>query len=154
MSFRTTALLGMTALLVAGCASAVSPSEGQSAGASQPVATTQASGTNTIPPGRYLAELPAGLEGAPGLWQMDITPEAVTWTSPEGNSFSPGDLVEVTATRIVFAPDPECPDQAGEPTEGTYEWSVDGGQLSFTLVSDSCAGRRDTLTAVPWEPVG
>ena len=143
----------MAALLVAGCANAASPSEAQSAGASQPVATTQGSGTDLIPPGRYTTELPAGLEGAPGLWQMDITPEAITWTSPEGNSFSPGEVVEVTTTTIVFAPDPECPDQAGEPTEGSYEWSVDGGQLTFTLVSDSCAGRRDTLTAAPWEPV-
>lgn len=155
MTSRTRAWLGIAALLVAGCSSAASSQgEESSASASPPMATTGSSGgTNLIPPGRYTAEIPEGVEAAPGQWTMEVTRDEILWTNPEtGSIFSPGEVVEVTSTRIVFAPDPGCPDQEGEPTEGSYEWSWDGGQLSFTLESDSCLGRRDTLTTAPWEP--
>jgi hypothetical protein len=154
MTFRITAWLGVAALLVAGCSNAT-PSQGEeSASASPPMATTGSSGgTNLIPSGTYTADIPEGVEAAPGQWTMEVTPDGIVWTNPETRTtFSPGEVVEVTSTGIVFAPDPQCPDQEGEPTEGSYEWSWDGGQLSFTLESDSCLGRRDTLTTAPWEP--
>jgi hypothetical protein len=110
--------------------------------------------TDLIPPGTYMAEIPEGVEAAPGKWTMVVTPDGMVWTNPEtGSVFSPGEVVKLTSTTIVFAPDPGCPDQDGEPTEGSYGWSWDGGQLSFTLESDSCLGRRDTLTTAPWEPM-
>lgn len=154
MTHGVTAFLGTAVLLVAGCSNAASsPSRAPSAGVPSPATSRAASGgTSLIPPGRYTAEIPEGLEAAPGIWTMEVTPEAITWTNPGGTSFSPGELVEVTSTTIVFGPDPGCPDQEGGPTEGAYTWSVDGGQLTFTFASDSCLGRRDTLTAAPWEP--
>ena len=106
-----------------------------------------------LPLGTYTAEVPPGVETAPGIWTMQVTDEGITWVNPEtGASFSPGDVVEVTPTTIVFAADPACPDQEGTPTPGTYEWQSDGVQLRFTVVSDSCAGRSDTLTSAPWTP--
>lgn len=153
MTFRTTAWLGIAALLVAGCSGATASPAEESAGASPPLATSGSSeSTDLIPSGTYTAEIPEGVEAAPGQWTMDVGPDGIVWTHPGGSTFSPGDVVEVTSNGIVFAADPQCPDQDGEPTEGSYEWSWDGEQLTFTLQSDSCPGRRDTLTTAPWEP--
>jgi ferric-dicitrate binding protein FerR (iron transport regulator) len=33
---------------------------------------------------------------------------------------------------------------------GTYQWSLIGGQLTFTLVDDSCPGRAALLTSATW----
>ena len=153
MTIRTTAWLGIAALVVAGCSNATPSQVEASADVSPSMATAGSSdAANLIPSGTYTAEVPEGVEASPGLWTMRVTPDGITWTNPETHAtFSPGEVVEVTSSGIVFAPDPQCPDQAGEPTEGTYEWSMDGGQLSFTLESDSCTGRSDTLTAAPWE---
>jgi hypothetical protein len=134
---HSVAWLGTAFLAIAGCSSTASPA-----------ATTV--GATTIPPGTYTADIPEGVEAASGTWTMQVTEDAITWTHPEGQIFSPGDVVEVTSDRIVFASDPACPDQ-DEPTEGTYQWEVVGSELSFTVESDSCAGRRDTLTSATWE---
>ena len=143
----------VAACSASGTGSSAVSSSPSPASASPPMATSGSSpGTDLIPPGRFTAEIPEGVEASPGRWTMEITQDEIVWTNPEtGSTFSPGDVVEVTSTRIVFAPDPGCPDQEGEPTQGTYEWYWEGGQLSFTLESDSCLGRRDTLTAAPWE---
>ena len=153
MTARAMAWLGIAALLVAGCSNgASSQSEASSASAAPPSATTEPSGgTGLIPAGRYTADIPEGVEAAPGHWAMTIGADGIVWNNPEtGATFSPGDVVEVTSTKIVFAPDPQCPGQ-DEPTEGTYEWSWDGQLLRFTVESDSCLGRRDTLATAPWE---
>jgi hypothetical protein len=144
----------VAACSASGTGSSLVSSSPSPASASPTTATTaSSSGTNLIPPGRYTAEIPEGVEASSGRWTMEVTQDAILWTNPEtGSTFSPGEVVEVTSTRIVFAPDPGCPDQVGEPTEGSYEWSWGGGQLSFTLESDSCLGRSDTLTTAPWEP--
>jgi hypothetical protein len=107
--------------------------------------------TAFLPAGTYSAEVPAGLEAGPGTWTLEIGPDGLMWTNPEnGATFSPGRVVELTSSTIVLGPDSGCPGQDGGPTAGTYEWQLDAGQLAFTLVSDSCAGRSDTLTASPW----
>jgi hypothetical protein len=134
-----------------------SPANTSASASSTPGATSTSSPaasevTSLLPLGTYTAEIPAGVEAAPGQWRMEITNDGITWLNPEtGASFSPGDLVEVTSTTIVFAADPGCPDQGGTPTNGTYQWHTDGEQLVFTVDSDSCAGRSDTLTSAPWE---
>jgi hypothetical protein len=33
---------------------------------------------------------------------------------------------------------------------GTYTWSIQAGQLSFTVVAETCAIRRAVLATVPW----
>ena len=159
--------------LIAGCSSMTSspasqpsraPATGPAAGTASPLVTAAPAGAATgapttagldvtafLPAGSYSADVPAGLEAAPGLWKLEIAADGLMWTNPEnGATFSPGKVVEVTSSTIVLGPDPGCPDQVGGPTAGTYGWLLDGGQLTLTLVSDSCAGRRDTLTASPW----
>lgn len=150
---RSATWLGLAALVVAGCSSVPPPRAGEeSAGVSPSVETTGSSvNADVIPPGTYTADVPAGVEAASGQWTMEIGADSIVWTHPEGHSLSPGDVLEMTSTEIVFAADPGCPDQGGEPTDGRYEWSWDGEAVSFTLDSDSCAGRRDTLTSAPWQ---
>ena len=156
LTFTASVILAgaVAACSASGTGSSLASSSPSSATASPTTAPSASSGdTSLIPPGTYTAEIPEGVEAAPGRWRMEVTGSGIVWTNPEsGSTFSPGEVVELTSTRIVFAPDPGCPDQEGEPTEGSYEWSWDGGQLRFTLESDSCLGRRDTLTTAPWEP--
>ena len=152
MTSRTMAWLGVALVVVAGCSNASASSTQTPLATASPVASAvSSSAMGLIPQGRYTAEIPEGVEAAPGLWTMEIGPEGITWTNPgTGAVFSPGDVVEVTDTSIVFAPDTTCPDQDA-PTEGTYAWSLDGTHLRFTVESDSCLGRRDTLVSAPWE---
>ena len=145
------------AWLIAGCSS-TSPSPGGQASSSTPSSAAPGSATTAavdvtafLPAGSYSVEIPAGMEAAPGRWVLEIAAGGLMWTNPEnGARFSPGTVVEVTSSTLVLGPDPACPDQVGAPTAGTYRWQRNAGQLSFTLVSDSCAGRRDTLIAAPW----
>ena len=159
------AVLMITTLAVAGCSTgALSPTGGQSPSPAAPTGTPSAGTTAEpsrapidvtalIPTGTYAAEVPAGREAAPGRWVMQLDSSGILWTNPgNGARFSPGTVTELTNDTIVFAPDPGCPDQGGSPTPGTYTWKLDAGQLRFTFVSDSCAGRRDTLSTAPWTP--
>jgi hypothetical protein len=36
---------------------------------------------------------------------------------------------------------------------GTYQWSLSGGRLSFTVVDDSCPGRVALLTSAAWTAI-
>ena len=144
------AWVGIALLVIAGCSSAASPPDGSTPSPSLAATTGTSGGASTIPPGTYTADIPEGVEAHPGTWRMEVTENAISWTNPDGVTFSPGEVLEVTSDRIVFAADPACPDQE-EPTDGAYGWEVAGNELSFTVESDSCAGRRDTLTAAAWE---
>ena len=159
------AVLMVTALVVVGCSTGGSsatgdPSPSRAAANVAPTVapTTEASPapidvTGLIPAGTYAAEVPAGGEAAPGRWMMQLESSGILWTNPEnGSTFSPGTVTKITDDTIVFGADPGCPDQGGSPTPGTYTWQVSAGQLRFTFVSDSCAGRRDTLSTAPWTP--
>jgi hypothetical protein len=56
--------------------------------------------------------------------------------------------------RIVFR-DRRGPLRCRRPTRvGTYEYSVADGEVTFTLVKDSCAGRRGVLTTEPLRRLG
>jgi len=100
--------------------------------------------------GSYTATIPAGVNASPGKWALTVATGDVRFTRPDGQSFSPGALVELTANGIVLAPDPGCPTQEGTPTEGRYRWSREGDALRFEVVSDSCQDRIDTLTTSEW----
>jgi hypothetical protein len=146
----------MTALLVAGCSAAAPPSPTPTP---QPTPTpapsyTAVDPTSQLPAGKYEANITqSGLEAPPGVWKMDLSKDGIVWHNPyNGSVFSPGVIIEVTSSTIVFAPDPECPGQGGAPGTGTYDWKLDQGQLKFTVVSESCLGRRDTLITAPWTP--
>jgi hypothetical protein len=79
-----------------------------------------------------------------------VSAGAVSLTRPDGQSFSPGAVEELTANEIVVSPDPACPTQEGTPTEGRYRWSREGDTLRLEVVSDSCQDRIDTLTSSEW----
>jgi hypothetical protein len=109
--------------------------------------------TSFIPAGSYSAEVPAGSEAAPGKWLMKVSAAGIEWTNPEnGSTFSPGAILEITGSSLVLAADPGCPDQTQGATTGSYDYRKEGSTFVFALVSDSCAGRRDTLTSSPWSP--
>jgi len=106
-----------------------------------------------LPDGTYAATIPSGVNAAPGVWKLTITASEVMFTHPEGHSFSPGFVEEITATEVVFAPDPACPAQEGTPTSGRYGWSAEGTSLIFEVISDSCHDRIDTLTPSAWSEI-
>ncbi len=100
--------------------------------------------------GTYSATIPSGVNASPGEWKLTIDAGGATFTRPDGESFSPGSVKEITATEIVFAPDPGCPVQEDTPTDGRYRWSVEGTTLTVEVISDSCQDRIDTLTTSEW----
>jgi hypothetical protein len=89
----------------------------------------------------------------PGTWGLTVTASEVSFRRPDGQSFSPGAVVDITANEIVLAADPGCPVQEGTPTEGRYRWSREGDALRLELVSDSCQDRIDTLTSGEWSMI-
>ena len=100
--------------------------------------------------GTYTATIPSGVNAAPGAWKLTVTASGVNFTRPDGQSFSPGAIEELSANEIVLAPDPGCPTQEGTPTEGRYLWNRNGDALTLEVVSDSCQDRIDTLTSSEW----
>jgi hypothetical protein len=104
--------------------------------------------------GTYVATIPEGVNASPGEWTLTVDAGAVTFTRPDGQSFSPGAVKELTAGEITLAADPGCPVQTGTPTDGRYRWAVDGTTLTLTLISDSCQDRIDTLTTGTWAQRG
>jgi len=100
--------------------------------------------------GSWTATLPEGVNAEPGTWTLTVTANDLRFTRPDGQSFSPGALVELTASEVVLAADAGCPTQTGTPTEGRYGWTRDGDAVTFEVVSDSCQDRIDTLTTSSW----
>jgi hypothetical protein len=124
---------------------------------SEGAATTAPAGTSTEALlGNYTTTLgPSGPElsepNPPGTWGLRITSETDAYFQPpEGPSFPVGNPIEVSADRIVLAPDPECPTQEGSPAKGTYEWQLTETTLTLTEVSDTCRDRAFVLTSKPW----
>ncbi len=103
-----------------------------------------------FPFGTYTATIPSGLNAAPGEWKLSVTATGMMFTHPDGHSFSPGSVEDVSATEVVFAPDPGCPVQEGTPTSGRYHWSVEGTSLAFEAIANSCQDRIDTLASSEW----
>jgi hypothetical protein len=88
----------------------------------------------------------------PGTWGLTVTASEVSFRRPDGQSFSPGAVVDITASEIVLAPGPECTVQHGPPAEARYRWSRVGSALKFEVVSDPCQDLIDTLTSSEWSP--
>jgi len=145
---RTLRLLatGVTIAALAGCGGD---------GKSEPAAA-ESSPTPSSLLGTYTTTLgPSGPEldepNPPGRWELLITSETEAYFQPpEGASFPVGNPIELSAGRIVFAADPECPTQAGTPAAGVYEWNLDGDTLTLTDVEDTCRDRLFVLTSKPW----
>lgn len=86
-----------------------------------------------------------------GDWQLAIDEGGVTFVQPDGFEFSPGDVESLTDSEIVFAPDPECPTQEVDATEGRYQWEIEGVELVISEVEDSCRDRAHLLTQAAWQ---
>ncbi len=95
-----------------------------------------------------------GVQTPPGEWRLEITSSGATLTDPSGNEFPPGDPIDISEESIVFAPDPQCPVQEGTPGQGTYEWGLEGDDLMFIEVEDTCRDRAFLLTAQSWSRTG
>lgn len=109
-----------------------------------------ASGPAALLFGTYGATIPSGVNASPGKWTLTVAADKVVFTRPDGQSFSPGAVEEISANELVLAPDPGCTVQQGTPTEGRYRWTLKGEALRFEVVSDSCQDRIDTLTSREW----
>jgi hypothetical protein len=145
--------------VAAACASSTAPSASPTpAATSSPSAAASVSASasplgsdpGTRLYGTYTATIPSGVNASPGKWTLTVAPAHVLFTRPDGQRFSPGAVVELTANEIALAPDPGCPTQSGTPTEGRYAWSREGDALTFEVVTDSCQDRIDTLTTSGW----
>jgi len=91
---RRLAVAGTIAsLVVAACATSTQPS-------ASPIATSDA-GAGLY--GAYTATIPEGVNASPGEWTLTITAGSVSFTRPDGQSFSPGAVQELTATEIALA---------------------------------------------------
>jgi hypothetical protein len=87
-----------------------------------------------------------------GEWEMQVDEDfGVNLVTPDGTNFSPGIVTSASDEEITFAADPNCDSQPGAPTEGRYSWSLNGDELTFTKIADSCNDRIDILTHAPWE---
>lgn len=92
-----------------------------------------------------------GTTATSGTWTLDITAIDLRLTNPNATAaeaFSIGPT-KVTSSELTLWADAGCPDQTTV-TEGTYTVKVQGNQLTFTLVSDSCGDRSAVLIAKPW----
>jgi hypothetical protein len=152
---RSFAFAAMASVMVIaiGCSGSTPSSSGVLSSASEPATASPASSAGapgTDLEGTYTATIPSGVNAAPGTWRLSMAAGGWMFTHPDGNTFSPGSVVEITADEVVLAADPGCPGQAGTATEGSYRWSIEGTSLTFELVSDSCRDRIDTLTSSEW----
>ena len=141
------AIASLVALATA-CTSSGTPSASSTASVSatrSPIASDPAD-----PYGSYSATIPAGVNADPGNWTLVIGPSEIRFYRPNGQTFTPGTLDEVTETEIVLSPDPGCTVQQGTATEGRYRWSREGDTLILEVVSDLCQDRIDTLTSSEW----
>ena len=144
-------------LLLAAVAAMVTAVAGCGGDDGSEAATTTSAGAGAAALlGNYTTTLgPSGPElsepNPPGEWGLLITSETdAHFQPPQGPSFPVGNPIEITDDRIVFAADPECPTQEGQPDEGTYEWQLAQNKLTITEVSDSCRDRAFVLTSKPW----
>ncbi len=129
--------LGVAAVAVAGCGG------NGSSGAADLVGTY----TTTLGPSGPELEEP----NPPGRWGLLLTSQTEAFFQPpEGPSFPVGNPAEIESGRITFGPDADCPTQTGTPANGTYEWTLDGGALTFAEVEDTCRDRVFVLTSNPW----
>ncbi len=105
-----------------------------------------------------LQDFPTGTYAVTFAEDDEVTPEIVgTWEVVwridgdfligfDGDPFILGDF-SVDGTRVTLT-DQDGPGRC--PDSGTYEWSFQDPELSFTLVSDDCEGRVEVLTTKPW----
>lgn len=92
--------------------------------------------------------------GAPlpaGTWTLKFSAGGYksTLLDPNGAVFAITTAQTVSATTLVLPADPHCVGQV-QATAGTYTYVINGSQLTFTEVSDSCGNRALNLTAHAW----
>ena len=147
------AVIASAMVVAAGCSTSEPSSTGPlppaSAAATASPASSAGAPAATLD-GTYTATIPSGVNAAPGTWKLTISAGGWMFRHPDGHTFSPGAVTEITATEVVLAPDTGCPVQAGTPTEGRYRWSLEATTLTFEVESDSCQDRIDTLTSSEW----
>ncbi len=89
-----------------------------------------------------------------GRWLLEIQGDTVVFETPDGQRFAPGDPVTVEGATMTLSADPQCPTQEGEAVEGRYDFRLEGDQVTFTEVEDSCRDRAFVLTSQTWTRTG
>jgi hypothetical protein len=98
--------------------------------------------TTTISP----ADVPPEMTAAVGSWELILGDEGEFTTSQNGEVVVRGTYA-VSGDQMSFSDAEGKMACAKEQASGSYKPALDGGTLSFTLVEDTCAGRRIVLTS-------
>ena len=132
-------------LLLAGCGSA-GAAQGQQAAAAT---AAPAAETVRIPDallGTWKADV-IGTSASSGTWTLRITADDMELLNPiatsEDEYFSINPKT-ISDTGLTLWEEPDC--DAAE-----YEWSIDGGSLTFEAVKDECIDRPAVLTTTAWQ---
>ena len=132
-------------LLLAGCGSAggVPGQQAAAATAAPPAVALQ------IPDellGTWKADV-TGTSASSGTWTLRITADDMELLNPIATSddeyFSINPKT-ISDTGLTLWEEPDC--EAAE-----YEWSIDGGSLTFEAIKDTCMDRPAVLTTTPWQ---
>jgi hypothetical protein len=89
-----------------------------------------------------------------GKWELTFAKGNIYQIAKDGTLVVEGQLtsareqLKLTDERGALA----CTQQPGMET-GTYKWSYQQQELTFTAVEDKCEGRRAVLTLHPWRKV-
>jgi hypothetical protein len=120
-------------------------------------ASTTAAAPATFMAGTYTTNIVAGdiPAGAPddmrtglvGMWSVAMDGNGQLAASYNGQQVVTG-TYQVSGNEITFGADDSGTYACH--TAGHYTWRASGGQVFFTRVDDTCAGRALALTAHPW----
>ena len=132
-------------LLLAGCGSA-GAAQGQQAAAATAAPVTESVQIPEALLGTWKADV-IGTSASSGTWTLRITADDMELLNPiatsEDEYFSINPKT-ITDTALTLWEEPDC--EAAE-----YGWSVDGGSLTFEVVTDTCIDRPAVLTTTAWQ---
>jgi hypothetical protein len=86
---------------------------------------------------------------SPGRWTLTINAGDATFDGP--GRHIPLMPTEISETRMIVPPDPDCPNNEPAPGEGEYVLELRGDSLTFTKVRDPCGDRAFTFMVHTWE---
>lgn len=86
-----------------------------------------------------------------GDWELDFTDPRISYARLNGELVVESRYTKNPARLVLrdIGGPLACLDEPRY-AQGVYGWSLDNGELSFTVVQDHCDGRPFVLTAKPW----
>ena len=132
-------------LLLAGCGSAGGV-PGQQAAAATAAPSAAALQIPEALLGTWEADV-VGTSASAGTWTLRITADDMELLNPIATSEDEYVSINpktISDTGLTLWEEPDC--EAAE-----YEWSIDGGSLTFEAVKDTCIDRPAVLTTTAWQ---